>query len=292
MGTPAQGALAKLAMDSVLPFDTSSEPFEFLSESVRMVQSHVNTQGVRGTRSRFAHRTRIASEQITGSITMQPSVAEIDRLLPRILGGATAGGITALAETVPEFQLMVDRITKVFTYAGCRIGRCVISGSAGQPIQFVLDIEGETESVGNAGTFPAITIDTQQMFVFSDLALTLDGTAREVQSFALTIDNMLQSDRYMNSVTRSEIPAMDRAISLECVVPYTTDEDDLYDLAVAGIDGSLVLADGTTTYTVDFGNLKAPANSPVVTGKTEITLSLAFDVYKTGTTNEVIFTKT
>jgi hypothetical protein len=66
MGTPAEGALAKMAYDVVLPFDTSSIAMEFLSESLRMVQTHVNTNGVRGTRSRLAPRTRIVTEQITG----------------------------------------------------------------------------------------------------------------------------------------------------------------------------------------------------------------------------------
>src|SRR4051812_8424239 len=124
--TPAQGAQAKMAMDAVLPFDTSSEPIEFITESLIKVQTHVQTGGVRGTRQRSADRVRINSERVTGSTVHNPTVVELDRLWPRILGGTTAGGITLLAETLPEFQVMIDRVSKVFTYNACRVNRATI----------------------------------------------------------------------------------------------------------------------------------------------------------------------
>lgn len=287
----SQGFAAKLAFDSVLPFDASSEPFEFISESLAMVQTHANSQGVRGTRSRFADRTRIVTEAITGNILMRPTVVEIDRLLPRIFGAATVANVTSLSDSMIEFQVMVDRVAKVFTYSGCRISRATIQGTSGGPIEFSLDIEGETESIGNAGTFPSLTIDTGNMYVFSDLTLTLNSVAREVTSFSLVIDNLLDTSRYMNSVTRAEIPAQDRQVTLTCEVPYTTTNEALHDLAVAGISGSLAMNNGTSTYTFAFGNLKSAANSPIVGGKTEIMLPLVFDCYRSGANSEVQVTK-
>lgn len=287
----SQGYAAKLAFDSVLPFDTNSEPFEFISESLAMSQTHANSQGIRGTRSRLADRTRIVSEAISGNILMRPTIAEIDLLLPRIFGAATVTGVTNLSDSMIEFQVMIDRVAKVYTYAGCRISRAVIQGTSGGPIEFSLDIEGETESIGNAGTFPSLTIDTGNMYVFSDLTLTLNAVATEVASFSLTIDNMLDTGRFMNSITRAEIPAQDRQVTLAVQVPYTTTNVGLHDIAIAGIDGSLVMNNGTSTYTWDFGNLKSPANSPVVGAKNEIMLSLAFDCYKSGSDNEVKVTK-
>lgn len=287
----SQGYAAKLAFDAVLPFDTSSEPFEFISESLAMSQTHANSQGIRGTRSRLADRTRIVSEAISGNILMRPTIAEIDLLLPRIFGAATVANVTNLSDAMIEFQVMIDRVAKVYTYAGCRISRAVIQGTSGGPIEFSLDIEGETESIGNAGTFPSLTIDTGNMYVFSDLTLTLNAVATEVASFSLTIDNMLDTGRFMNSVTRTEIPAQDRQVTLAVQVPYTTTNVGLHDIAIAGIDGSLVMNNGTSTYTWDFGNLKSPANSPVVGAKNEIMLGLAFDVYKSGSDNEVKVTK-
>lgn len=287
----SQGYAAKLAFDSVLPFDGSSEAFEFISESLRMVQAHANSQGIRGTRSRLADRTRIVSEAITGTILMRPTIAEIDLLLPRIFGAATVAGVTSLSDSMIEFQVMVDRVAKVFTYEGCRISRATIQGSSGGPIEFSLDIEGETESIGNAGTFPSISVDTGNMYVFSDITLTLNAVATEVSSFSLVIDNMLDTGRFMNSVTRAEIPAQDRQVTLTLEVPYTTTNVALHDIAIAGIDGTLVMNNGTSTYTVDFGNLKSQANSPVAGGKSEIMLPLTFDCYRSGSDLEVKVTK-
>lgn len=289
--TPSEGALAKLALDSVLPFDTSSIPFEFTSENLRMVQTHLQTGGIRGSRQRRSHRVRIGTEQITGSIAMQPSKTELDWLLPYILYGSTSLGVTSLAEAVAEFQVMVDRVAKVFTYAGCRVGRATFAGSMGQPLTLSLDIEGETESIGNAGTFPAITIDTGTMAIFSDLTLTLQSSARTVKSFQLVIDHMLDAGRYLNSVTRSEIPAQDLQVTLSCVVPYTPDNTDLLDQAVAGAAGTLAWTFDSSTYTWAFGNLKAPSESPGVAGKSEIDLTLNMEAFHDGTNPVIKCTK-
>lgn len=289
---PAPGALAKLCFDSVAPIDTSSIPFEFVSENLRMVQTHVRSEGIRGTRSRKSHRVRIAREQITGSVVMNPSVTEIDWLLPYMLGGSTSLGVTDVADTLGEFVGAIDRVTKVFTYTGLRVARWSISGSSGQALVLTLDLEGETETVGNAGTFPALTLDTDNFFVFSDITLTLASSARKVQSFTLTMDNALDAERFNNSITRAEIAAMDRSVTLECSVPYTSDNSDLYDQAVAGAAGSLAISDGSTTYTIAFGNVKAPAESPTVPGRSEILLPLRLDCYSTDAASECKFTKT
>lgn len=289
--TPSEGALAKMALDSVLPFDTSSIPFEFVSESLRLQQTHLKTGGIRGSRQRRSHRVRIGAKRVSGPVVMMPSVTELDWLLPYILYGSTSAGVTSLAEAVAEFQLMVDRVAKVFTYAGCRVSRATFAGSMGQPITLTLDIEAETESIGNAGTFPAITIDTGTFAIFPDVTLTLQSSARTVKSFQLVIDHMLDTERYLNSTTRSEIPAQDLEVTLSCVVPYTPDNTDLLDQAIAGAAGSLAWAYDSATYTWAFGNLKAPSESPGVPGKNEIDLTLTMEAFHNGTNPVIKCTK-
>lgn len=290
---PAQGAQAQLAFDDST-FDVNSEQFEFVSETLRMVQTHVESGGLRGTRSRFEDRVRIGSERVTGAIVMNPTAAELDLIWPRALGGTTSLGVTALAETVPAFNVMVDRVTKVFTYSGCSVAALVISGAAGQPLTVTLELEGQTEAVGNAGTFPAITagIDTGNMFIFSDCTLTLAGAARKFSSFTLRLDNVLDTERFNNSLTREQIAAQDRRVTLEVDVPYTSDNSALHDAAIAGAAGSLAVSDGSVTYTFDFGNCKIPAESPVVAGRAEIQLPLRVNCYRDGANNELLVTKT
>lgn len=292
MGTPAIGALAKMAIDSVLPFDTSSLPLEFVNESVRMVQSHVQSEGIRGTRARSKERVRIAREQITGSILFRPSPSELEDLLPYIMGAAGVAGVYDFGEALSEFQLMIDRVTKVFTYAGCKVGRAVFSGSQGQPLELRIDVEGETEAIGAAGGFPAISADTDTMFILSDcvLALGADTSAVQFRQFELTIDNVLDADRYMNSVTRAEIAATDRIVTLTLGMMYTADEVDLHDQAITGGTGTLTFTNGGQSIEFDFPNLKAEAQSPVVEGKGEIALPLNMTAYKSGSDGELTIT--
>jgi len=289
---PSQGSQAQVAVDDATPFDASSIPIEIVSESLQMIQTHVGPDGIRGTRSRIAEGRRIASEFITGSLNLVPGLTEIDWFIEKILGGTTAAGVTAVAETIPAFQVMIDRVAKLFTYTDCRVSRAIFAGSEGSNITLSLELEGETEVVAAAGGFPSLTLDTDNHFILSDCTLTLQSSARKFASFELVIDNLIAADRQLNSVTREELSAQDRAVSLTVSAPYTVNNVDLYDQAIAGAAGILAISDGTTTYTFDFGNVKVPAESPVVSGKTEIMLPLTMDCFKSGANAEILCTKT
>lgn len=292
--TPSIGALAKLAIDVATPFDVSSEAFEFVREDIKLIKTHVESQGIRGTRSRRKERVKIGTEDVRGPIVMNPSVTEIDLLLPRILGGATSGGVTDVADALIEFQVMVDRVAKVHSFTGCSVASAQFRGVKGQPIELTINIEGEDGTIGAAGGFPAITIDTDAtFFIFSEATLTLTGTSRLIEEFTLTIDNGLRADRRFNSINRVNMSALDRRVTLGCTVPYTPDNTDLEDVAIAGGAGILVLTDGSTTYTVDFANVKSETETPSVAGRDEIMLPLQrLTAYADATNSECKFTKT
>jgi len=290
---PAQGSQATLAMDAALPFDASSEPFEFVSSTLKMQQSHVRSEGIRGTRQRRSERVRISQEAVSGNIVMNPSVTELDLLWTRILGGTVAAGVTDVAETLPEFWILRDDVSKVHTFNSCRVARATFSGTQGQPIQLTLDIEGEDETIGNAGTAPALTLDTDNFFIFSDLTLTLQSTARKFRQFTLVIDNMLDVNRFNNSLTRTEIATQDMEVTLSVEAPYTVDNTDLEDQAIAGAAGILVVTDAVTTYTFDFANVKSESEGPDNPGRSEIFLPLNnMTCYATAANSAVKVTKT
>ncbi|MFQ5495930.1 MAG: phage tail tube protein [Phycisphaerae bacterium] len=293
MTTPSMGHLAQLGMGTGTPItDVNGQAFEFLSETLKQTETQHHSNGLRGTRSRIDDRVRTVRKAISGGIVMNPTPTEIDWLLPKILGGTTAAGVTDVADTLPEVYIQIDRIAKVHEYVKCVCGQAVLQGSSGQPLQLTTDWEGETETETAAGSFPSITLPTDNMFVFSDITLTLEGSARTIDEFTLTINNMLQDDLYRNSVSRIEIPPQDREVTLAVTLPYDTDNVDLYNAAVAGAAGILVMNDGTTTYTVNIANCKIPADSPNVAGKGEIPLQLTVNCFGDGTNSECKWTKT
>lgn len=297
MGTPSQGALTKMAIDDstvtgISDFDSSSQGIEFISEDLRMVSTINYNNGIRGTRSRLKDRCVVTQEVITGSIVIEPTPIELDLWFPRILGAAESSDVFALAETIPEWGVLIDRIVQRHIYTNCRVSRATFTGAQSQPIRMTIEVEGSTE-VLSATSFPTVgAIDTGQPYIMGQttFSLSADASAAECLAWTIVIDNMLDTNRFLNSVTRSKLTPQDRMISLQMTVPYTADEIDLYDQGVAGAAGSLTLTNGGQSTVFSFANLKAPAETPVVSGKTEEFLTLNMVAYKSGSTNELIVT--
>lgn len=286
---PAPAAEAQYGVGDASPV---TQAIEVISSTLKKTVTHATSPGLRGTRSRRKERTRKVRSAVSGNLVLNPTPTEIDWFIEKILGGTTAVGVTDVAETLPEFYVNSDKVTNVFEYSGIRVASCTIAGSSGNPLTWTLELEGEDESEGAAGTFPSLTLPTDNMFVFSDCTLTLEGAAREVNEFSLVIDNALLMDLYRNSVTRTEIPAADRIVQLTADVPFTSDNEDLYDAAIAGAAASLAISDGSTTYTFAAANAKIPAEGSDVAGRgSEITLPLTVDWFSDASNSECKCTK-
>lgn len=288
MTTASMGHQAKLATDP--SSSTVTQPFEYQSCTIGKKATILDTAGIRGTRSHQSDRSRAGVYVVSGQLVMQPTHADLAIWLPRILGAAPSGTTYALAETLPTFYLVEDRVAKVFTYSGCKVNRAVFSGSQGGFLTLTMDIEGLTESVGNAGTFPSLSLTDAGPYIFSDLTLTLQSASREVKDFELTIDNQLVTDRFMNNTTRVNLPEGDRIITLRTTHAYASGNTDLYAQALAGAAGTLALAANTKTSSWAFAALQVPDNAPVVQGKGEIPLVLQMIARMTSTTKELIVT--
>jgi len=293
MTAPAISTFAKVGIDTANP---TTLGFEYVSADLRKRQRHAYSSGVRGTKSRQSTRARIAAEPVSGQIVLEPTATELDRLWPWVLGGNTAVGVTDVADTLTNAErfIQIDKVTKVYTYAGCRAGRFTLNATSGGIIRVSIDVEAETETVGNAGSFPAITPPGENVFVCSDIVLTVNSIPITFGAITLTVDNVLDGNRFFNSVSRVEIPSLDRLVTLSVQnAPFDTDVQPLYDVAVAGFAGTLVMTGNGVTYTFAFGNLKVPAEGPSVPTRSEITLPLEFHSFAVpGGASELKVTKT
>jgi hypothetical protein len=291
MTLASQGANAQMAMDAV-GIGAGSEPFEFVSESLRRTSTILDSSGIRGTRSHIRERTRAGSHEIGGSIVLNLSPADLDRLLPRILGGGEVADVFSLTEDLPSFHIAIDRVAGVFTYESCYVQRAILRAVAGGLIQLELVILGTTETLAAAGTFPVLVFgddETNAPYVLSDATLTLLGVPRQMMSFELVIDNALDR-RFTNSQTATSITPQDRVISLTTNNPFTSAELDLYTQDSTGSAGTLTFTNGSLSTTFSFASLQAAARSPVVPGKQEIPLTLEMIARKTNDTDELIVT--
>ncbi len=196
----------------------------------------------------------------------------------------------ALAESLPSFSLGVDRVAKRHRYTGCKVNRATFAGTQGGLLRLTLDVVGQAETA-DAASWPSLTPDASQgPFIFSDLALTLNATAREVRDFELVIDNGLVTDRFMNSTTVVNLPEGDRHVTLRTTHAFAAANLDLYDQALSGAGGTLAMTStqGTpSVLTFTFGDLQVPAEPAGVDGRAEIFLTLPMVARKTGGTLEL-----
>lgn len=253
----------------------------------------IDKQGARGTRSKHTGNVTSGPYSVGGPLSVQPSPDELRVILPYIFGTAESGSGTsgtpwvyALAETIPDMVVVQDKIAKVFTWDGCKVNTARFSASAGSPVlSLEMDVQGKTEAVSNAGTFPSIgsTLTVGQPFLFQQLVLTLNSATKVCDNFNLSIDNALMLDRFLNSQTRTDIPETDRTITLEVDNPFTAADVALYDIAVAGFAASAVFTNGTNVLTFSFANVKAPADTLEAVQRGETMNKLRFTAYETGT---------
>lgn len=287
MGTPAVGYQGQLGISASNPVDAA---FEFISESLRKTGANIEHDGIAGTRSHRSERIRANNFTVGGTITMQPCPEELAALLPWILGANASGTTFALAETLQERYVTIDRGTKVFTYDGCKVARATFSASEGTPLTVELEIVGKTETVANSGTFPAITVTNAPPFMFYDAVSSIASTAYAFKSFRLTVDNNLAVS-FNNSQSASHIVAADRMVSVEITTPYSSDETALLGTAVAGLTSTFTLTNGGYSCAFALAKWQIPTLTPTISTKNgETVLTLAGMARMSSTTRELIVT--
>jgi Phage tail tube protein len=255
--TYTPGALTKLSIDGTA--------MAAISEDFGERDTHLERNGLRGTRTHFNTDVRIGPKHVAGQITLEPSLAELLALAKLAIGNSNSN------ESISSFSVVVDRNTESKTYAGCKINRLRVEGKQGGLLRAVADIIGQTETANGNVSTPADSAPA----IFSDIVLTLESNARETESFALEINNHIDGDRFLNSQTLPEVVELDRTVTLKTTHPYNTaTAAALLQQAVAGAAGSLAMNDGTNTCTFSFGFLQTPYKTPSVPGKQEVLINL------------------
>jgi hypothetical protein len=267
------GYQAKFGVGAASPVD---KPLDIQNEGLVLVEEFADLNGMRGTRSRHKNRRRVVRQRVGGPVTIYPTSVELVFLLQQILGGAPSGTpqVFPLADALPTFYATADRVTKVFTYAGCAVDKAVFSARSGEPVSLTMDIVAQTETVAAAGSFPALTIDeTTQPFIFSDLALVINAVTYLCKEFTLTLDNVIDKERFLNSLTLSSVQAQDRTIGLTTSLPYG-DASAAYGAGASGVAATATFTDGGTSLAFAMPALQWGKTAPAAGGRGEIFLPI------------------
>ena len=271
-------------------FDVSSEAYEILSESIQKTALILDTGGIRGTRSHSEERTKPGPYEVGGSFVINPSPADLDLWLPRILGANEVADLFDVAEALPAFGVLKELGAEQFEYTDCKVNTATFRATAGGLLELEINVMGLDEVVGTA--FPAITpgiATNNDPYAFSEAVITLVAGARTCIDFEITIDNQLKR-RFSNSVTATDLTAGDRIVTCKFKTPYTSSELALYAQATAGSTGSVVFTNGTISTTITLGVIQFPDKTPVMPNKDEIFLQLEGIARKTGATADIAIT--
>jgi hypothetical protein len=265
------------------------EAYEWITNTVGKTTSHVETEGLRGTREHISENVSEGLYDIGGEFSIHPNTAFLRKWLPRILGAAETGSDPysyALAQTVPEFYFHSKKIGASYLYSGCKVNKATFRSSKGRPLNLSIELLGKTEA---SSAFPSLSLSTGQPFMHHHGAFTLASSSRPFDDVVLTIDNALVADRYFNSQTRTDLPSQDCLITLACVVPFTSTEvSDLYDKGVTALTGgSLVYTNGSEVLTFTLGAVQLPLQKPTFNGRGEILLPLNGTVRRVSTTPSI-----
>lgn len=291
MTVPVFGELSQLGVDTIAAV---GHAFNFVDGGIGTDEDFIDCNGNRGTRSHDIALIRQGNRRIGGALVLEPTALELSLLLPWIMGAAVSGTTFALADTLPTRFVAEDKVVKVHNYTSCVVNRATFEGSEGGPLRLTLDVIGGDESIGNAGSFPSLTLDTTTSpFVFTDLntGLSVNSATTNAKSFKLTIDNHVQARFYQSQTATALIPN-DRTVSLSLDCSYGL-ASALYGLGAGGTAVTLTFtnaADVNLILTFSLVKVAFPRKPVQIRGKDEITLPLVGNALKSSGTLELVTT--
>jgi hypothetical protein len=286
------GHATKVGIAAAAP---STLQLEFESCGVGQQGSHVQSPGIRDGRSYHSESVVDGPYTVGGPLVMAPRPDELDALLPYILGAAEIADVFALAETIPDFVLDVEKVadsgTTGYRYSGCKMNSATFRSAAGGLLMLEMDVQGKDEA---EISFPAIggTLTVLQPYIHHQLVLTIGGQAYQPSTIDITINNALILDRFLNSQTRTELPESDRIVTCNFTVPYDANaRNNLYGASVAGLAATAKWTNGNRSILFTFGVLQFPKPPIVIPGRTgELMATFAAQARMLSATRELVVT--
>ncbi len=289
MANESAGYASQVGISENNPVDVR---FEFARCMLGAHESIIDANGIVGSRSRDIERVRNGLIRVNGSLEMEPTAFEWAAILPWIMGGTPTGGPSftyPLGDQMPTRFISVDKIAKVFTYAGCAVNKFTLRGAQGEALKLTIEVIGTTETEANAGTFPSLVIDlTTRVFVFHDGSITVGGTPTLLKSWELTVDNHIDPERFFNSVTLASTLALDRTTTFKTQIAY----DSVLGAAIygTGISGAAIAinhTNGNSTLNIAMPAVSFPKQGIPVPGRVEEMLEINGVAYRSALASEL-----
>jgi hypothetical protein len=226
-------------------------------------------QKMRGQIARDMESVSEGPYVVSGGFDMVPRPDELYDLLLLICGGSWVSTTLDPGLLTDNFVFQFDRLTKLYTYGGCKFTRTTFASSAGQQLRMACELEGATETEGLTGDFPTLSLSTQPPMTHHMAVATFGGSTYNVDNVQISIENPVDTGRFFNSGTRTEVPVLDRICRVSCEFPFTANEvTNLYKIALSGIAANFLYTNGGLSLQFLFPCLQASPENVEAAGKT------------------------
>ena len=300
--TCVQGAFAKFALKrgtGDVDFSSGATRLPFDREFIGATDTVDVPNSIWGTRSEPSERGRRGPLFVGGQIFCPISPVELDTLLPLILGADESTNVFALAETIPTFAILLDKVSKIYKYKDGVVDKAVFRGvqsGPGRPPNFIvlmMEMLFMDEDDVTSHVFPSIDLGITSgyyPYVFEDSVVTLGNTVYSPKAWAIMINNFVDQRRVNNLKPVTNCPT-NRAVSAQFSFSADADNLALRKVATAGLTtNTIALTQGSLSTTFTFGALQAPRKTPFIIGKRESGFDINFHARSVSTTKELSVT--
>lgn len=267
--------------------------WEIESESLKKSGTQIDLAGIRGTRARRVESISEGPYSVAGSIILKASPAVLDYFLPFMLGGTESANTFPVAETLPDFSILIDRIATIatrgtFEYSDLKVGKWILRGSKTQAVRLELQLMGKTE-IADSEAFPTLSLGTgaaERPYVHEQCSFLYNSVNVPFSSFEISCDNVLE-ERRENTMTAEDICPTDRIIMVRLDTPWQNVTAPLYDIAPAA--GSFIMSaeSNDLSCTIDFGRLVQPTDTPNIQNRGRIPWNLQLEARSNGATADI-----
>lgn len=260
------GWQGQLGIDTANPV---TKRYNFISSDIALEETIYNNSGDSATPEEIASRTRLNTRSADGPLVMEPTAVEWYAMLEWILGGPGVSTNIPLTNAIASRYVVIDDTVKVPVWSSCVVGRATISSQEKSALKLDMQIFGTDETLGAAATFPALTYDTTSgPYMHFDGAFVINSVTVRPKAWSLVIDNMPDTERYLNSQTRISTPRKGRRFTWNFNLPYG-DYVASYGLQAADVAASATFTVGNTSLIFASSNIRFPRQGAKGRGREE-----------------------
>lgn len=191
-------------------FNGSTPTWDFVSDSLIAKEQILVGSGLRGYRQRQLEAESNGLYDVSGQLVAEPSIGFLSFWLPYVMGGGTTT-IPAFAQTVPDFDIVCDRVAGIYKYQSCKVSKFSMKFTSGSLVRCTMDIIGKAYQ---ATTFAGAALGTTHLYQPCQSASIVIANATQnmaVEDFELTIDNAIVAKRRCK-LTNQDLIETDRQV--------------------------------------------------------------------------------